>query len=102
MTSVRRSTISVGLIFFVNGMVFSNWVPRISEVRDRLGVSNSGLGISLLGGGLGGFVGSLLVARIVRRLGSRTVVLVSSIVLAGVVPLIAVVPNSVGLLLVLT
>lgn len=102
MTSVRRSTLSVGLIFFVNGMVFSNWVPRISEMRDRLGVSNSGLGISLLGGGLGGFVGSLLVARIVRRLGSRTVVLVSSIVLAGVVPLIAVVPNSVGLLLVLT
>lgn len=102
MTSVRRSTISVGLIFFVNGMVFSNWVPRISEVRDRLGVSNSGLGISLLGGGLGGFVGSLLVARIVRRWGSRTVVLLSSIVLAGVVPLIAVVPNSVGLLLVLT
>ena len=83
-------------------MVFSNWIPRISEVRDRLGVSNSGLGISLLGGGLGGFVGSLLVARIVRRLGSRTVVLVSSIALAGVVPLIAVVPNSVGLLLVLT
>ena len=83
-------------------MVFSNWVPRISEVRDRLGVSNSGLGISLLGGGLGGFVGSLLVARIVKCLGSRTVVLVSSIVLAGVVPLIAVVPNSVGLLLVLT
>ena len=102
MTSVRRSTISVGLIFFVNGMVFSNWVPRISEVRDRLGVSNSGLGISLLGGGLGGFVGSLLVARIVRHLGSRTVVLVSSIVLAGVVPLIAVVPNSVGLLFILT
>lgn len=102
MISVRRSTLSIGLIFFVNGMVFSNWVPRISEVRDRLGVSNSGLGISLLGGGLGGFVGSLLVARIVRRLGSRTVVLVSSIVLAGVVPLIAVVPNSVGLLLVLT
>lgn len=102
MTSVRRSTLSVGLIFFVNGMVFSNWIPRISEVRDRLGVSNSGLGISLLGGGLGGFVGSLLVARIVRRLGSRTVVVVSSIALAGVVPLIAVVPNSVGLLLVLS
>jgi predicted MFS family arabinose efflux permease len=101
-TSVRRSTLSVGLIFFVNGMVFSNWIPRISEVRDRLGVSNSGLGISLLGGGLGGFVGSLLVARIVRRLGSRTVVVVSSIALAGVVPLIAVVPNSVGLLLVLS
>lgn len=102
MPSVRRSTISVAAIFFVNGMVFSNWIPRISEVRDRLGVSNSGLGVSLLGGGLGGFLGSLLVARIVRRLRSRTVVAASSIVLAGLIPLVAVVPNAVSLLLLLT
>jgi predicted MFS family arabinose efflux permease len=101
-TSVRRSTFSVGLIFFVNGMVFSNWVPRISEVRDRLGVSNSGLGISLLGGGLGGFLGSLLVARVVRKLRSKTVVVVATVVLAGLIPLIAVVPNALALLLLLT
>lgn len=99
---MRRSTVSVALIFFINGMVFSNWVPRISEVRDRLGVSNSGLGISLLGGGLGGFLGSLLVARVVRKLRSKTVVVVATVVLAGLIPLIAVVPNSLALLLLLT
>lgn len=102
MPSVRRSTISVALIFFVNGMVFSNWVPRISEVRDRLGVSNSSLGISLLGGGLGGFVGSLLVARVVRKLRSKTVVIAATVALAGLVPLVAVVPNPAMLLLLLT
>ncbi|MEY4158715.1 MAG: hypothetical protein RL743_1210 [Actinomycetota bacterium] len=102
MPSVRRSTISVAVLFFVNGMVFSNWIPRISEVRDRLGVSNSGLGVSLLGGGLGGFLGSLLVAKIVRRLRSRSVVVVASVVLAGLIPLIAVVPNAFVLLLLLT
>lgn len=102
MPSVRRSTISVALIFFINGMVFSNWVPRISEVRDRLGVSNSSLGISLLGGGLGGFLGSLLVARVVRKLRSKTVVIVATVALAGLVPLVAVVPNPATLLLLLT
>ena len=99
---MRRSTASVALIFFVNGMVFSNWVPRISEVRDRLGVSNSGLGVSLLGGGLGGFLGSLLVVRVVRRLKSRTVVAIASTALALLIPLIAIAPNSVSLLLLLT
>jgi len=100
--SVRRSTISVALIFFINGMVFSNWVPRISEVRDRMGISYSSLGISLLGGGLGGFLGSLLVARVVRKLRSQTVVMVATIFIAGLIPLIAVVPNPVTLLLLLT
>ena len=102
MPSVRRSTISVALIFFINGLVCSNWVPRISEVRDRLGVSNSSLGISLLGGGLGGFLGSLLVARVVRKLRSKTVVIVATVALAGLVPLVAVVPNPATLLLLLT
>lgn len=99
---MRRSTVSVALIFFINGMVFSNWVPRISEVRDRMGVSNSSLGISLLGGGLGGFIGALLVARVVRELRSKTVVVVATAALAGLIPLVAVVPNPATLLLLLT
>lgn len=101
-TSIRRSTISVAVIFFINGMVFSNWIPRISEVRDRMGVSNSGLGISLLGGGFGGFLGSLFVARVVRRLRTRSVVVFASIFIAGLVPLVAVVPNPATFLLLLT
>ena len=99
MSTLRRSTWSVGTIFFVNGFVFSNWIPRINEVRDHLGVSNSGLGLSLLGGGLGGFVGSLLVARVVEHVRTRTVVLVASLVMAVLVPLVAFVPNAAVLML---
>lgn len=100
--SLTRSTWSVGAVFFVNGFVFSNWIPRINEVRDRLGVSNSGLGLALLGGGLGGFVGSLLVARVVTKVRTRTVVLVASLLMAALVPLVAVVPNAFVLLVLLT
>lgn len=92
----------MGAVFFVNGFVFSNWIPRINEVRDRLGVSNSGLGLALLGGGLGGFVGSLLVARVVTKVRTRTVVLVASLLMAALVPLVAVVPNAFVLLVLLT
>ncbi|MFM8827069.1 MAG: MFS transporter [Actinomycetota bacterium] len=102
MPSLTRSTWSVGAVFFVNGFVFSNWIPRINEVRDRLGVSNSGLGLALLGGGLGGFVGSLLVARVVSRVRTKTVVLVASLMMAALVPLVAVVPNAAVLLVLLT
>ncbi|MCB0985003.1 MAG: hypothetical protein KDB06_10175, partial [Ilumatobacter sp.] len=66
-TSPRRATLAVGVLFFVNGATFSNWLPRIPEIRDSLGLSNDSLGVTLLGGGLGGIVGSLIVGRISDR-----------------------------------
>ncbi|NBR93183.1 MAG: MFS transporter, partial [Actinobacteria bacterium] len=60
---------------FVNGMVYGNWLPRIPELKDQLGLSNTNLGITLLGGGVGGIVGSLLASRITKRLGSRRLLL---------------------------
>ncbi|NBO79908.1 MAG: MFS transporter, partial [Actinobacteria bacterium] len=64
-----------GALFFVNGMVYGNWLPRIPELKDQLGLSNTNLGITLLGGGVGGIVGSLLASRITKRLGSRRLLL---------------------------
>lgn len=98
---MTRSTASVAVLFFVNGAALANWMPRLSEVRDRMDVSNSGLGGALLGGGLGGFVGSLLVARLVRASRTKTIVIGGSVGMAALVPLIAVVPNPPLLLVVL-
>jgi len=98
---LTRSTASVAVLFFVNGAALANWMPRLSEVRDRMDVSNSGLGGALLGGGLGGFVGSLLVARLVRASRTKTIVIGGSVGMAALVPLIAVVPNPPLLLVVL-
>jgi len=63
------------VLFFVNGAIYGNWIPRLPEIKDRLGVSNAGLGVALIGGGIGGLIGSLAVGAIVARLGSRRVVL---------------------------
>ncbi len=92
--SLRRSAIAVGALFFVNGMTFSNWLPRLPEIRDRLGISNGGLGTALLGGGLGGLVASAIVAPLLRRLGSRRLLLIAAPLGALLFPLIAHVPNA--------
>ncbi len=99
---LRRSGLAVATLFFVNGMTFSNWIPRIPEVRDRLGLDNAGLGATLLGGGLGGLVGSLCVAKIIGRFGTRRALIAAASLLALALPLIAVAPSAAVLLVVLS
>jgi MFS family permease len=99
---LRRSGAAVAALFFVNGATFSNWLPRIPEIRDRLGLGNAGLGATLLGGGLGGIVGAVVVGKVFDRLGSRRLLTVAATALSIGMPLIAFAPNAVVLLLLLT
>jgi MFS family permease len=92
----------VAVLFFVNGATFSNWLPRIPEIRDDLGLGNAGLGVTLLGGGLGGIVGALVVGRVMDRLGSRSVLTIAATCLSIGMPLIAFAPTAWVLLLLLT
>lgn len=100
--STKASGLAVAGLFFVNGLVFSNWIPRIPDVRDRLAMNNGGLGATLIGGGLGGILGSLLVARMLRHFGSRRLVLMAATTLALLLPLVAVAPSPLVLVAVLT
>lgn len=99
---LRHSVIAVAVLFFVNGATFSNWLPRIPEIRDSLGIGNAGLGATLLGAGAGGLVGSLLVGRTMDRTGSRRLLVLAASALSVGLPLVAVVPHPVLLLVVLT
>lgn len=99
---LRHSGIAVAALFLVNGATFSNWLPRIPEIRDNLGIGNAGLGATLLGGGLGGLIGSLTVARFMDRLGSRRLVVAAAALLSIGMPLIAWVPVAPLLLVLLT
>ncbi|HEX3089431.1 MAG TPA: MFS transporter, partial [Ilumatobacteraceae bacterium] len=98
----RHSAAAVAVLFFVNGATFSNWLPRIPEIRDDLGLGNAGLGVTLLGGGLGGIVGALVVGRVMDRLGSRSVLTIAATCLSIGMPLIAFAPTAWVLLLLLT
>ena len=98
----RHSAAAVAVLFFVNGATFSNWLPRIPEIRDHLGLGNAGLGATLLGGGLGGVIGALVVGKVMDRLGSRRVLTIAATALSVGMPLIAFAPSAVVLLVLLT
>ncbi|MFM8993054.1 MAG: MFS transporter [Actinomycetota bacterium] len=100
-SSTRRFTLAVCVLFFANGAVYGNWLPRLPEIKDRLEVSNSGLAVALLGGGIGGIVGSLVVGRIMLRVGSKRLVLNTLLVLPLFMALIAFVGRAWMLLVVL-
>lgn len=61
------------MLFFVNGAVYSSWVPRIPQVKAALDLSDGALGAALLGVGAGALAGSLAAAPLVSRRGSRGV-----------------------------
>lgn len=94
-----RYAVVISAMFFVNGAVFANWLPRVDEVRDRIGVTNGGLGVALLGGGLGGVLASFVIAALLARFSALAVLRVSSTLLALAFPILALVPSQSTLLL---
>ena len=91
----------MALLFFVNGVVVGSWLPRLPEIRDRLGIDLGALGLTLALGGLGSLVGSSLSGLVVGRFGARRTAVVAGAAVYFVLPLIAIAPVAVVLALVL-
>lgn len=85
---------AVLVLFFVNGASFSSWLPRIPEVRDRLGLSLGELGLVLLGVGVGGLVASAMAGLVVDRIGSRRAAVAATITIGVGLPLIGLAPDA--------
>ncbi|WP_131758535.1 MFS transporter, partial [Actinomadura fibrosa] len=71
--AVRAARWAVTAVFFLNGAVFASWVPRIPEVKDRLGLGDAALGAALAGPALGSVAAMAVAGALVARLGSRPV-----------------------------
>jgi MFS family permease len=88
----RVRALAIGTFFFANGASFASWIPRLGEIRENLSLSDTALGLTLLGGGFGGMLMSLAGSRIINRIGSRRATIITSVTLAAMLPLIAVAP----------
>jgi len=77
-------------VFAVNGATFASWLPRIPDVRDRLGLDLGELGLVLLGTGLGGLLASAAGGALVDRIGSRRSCVAGAALLSLGLPLVAV------------
>jgi MFS family permease len=91
--AARRARGAVAALFFANGAIFANVVPRYPDIKAGLALSNTALGSAVAAYGLGalaaGFVGGLLVS----RFGSRRVAVCSTAVLAANLVLVGAAPS---------
>ncbi len=69
-------------VFFINGLIFANWVARIPQVRDALGFSDGVLGTVLLFAAVGVITGLTFAGGLISRYGSRRVTTTAAMLFA--------------------
>ena len=102
---MQHATHAVSSVFIASGFSFASWASRIPQVRDRLEVSPSQLGLLLLCVAVGSVIAMPLSGLVVTRLGeARTVAVMSSTLVVGLATVavgyaLGVAPVAVGLFL---
>ncbi|MEV1007146.1 MFS transporter [Streptomyces sp. NPDC049881] len=68
--AVIRARVAVAALFFGNGFVFANVVPRYPEIKAALDLSNAQLGTAIAAMPLGAIIVGLLASPLIKRFGS--------------------------------
>lgn len=103
-TPPRPARVAVAIIFGLNGLTFANWIARIPDAKQRLGMSDQLLGLVLLFAALGALLAQPTVGWLIGRVGSRrmTTLLAFAFCLSIILPGVAAsVPALMGALFVL-
>jgi predicted MFS family arabinose efflux permease len=80
---IPAARIAVAIGFMLSGVAFASWVVRIPDVQSRLGLSESGLGLVLLGVAVGGLLALPLSGVLIGRFGSQSVARAAGLCLAA-------------------
>ncbi|MEU0526067.1 MFS transporter [Streptomyces niveus] len=95
----RRARTAVAVLFFTNGALFANLLPRYPEIKAGLGMSNAVYGLAVAAFPAGAMVAGPAAGVLVRRYGSARVAVAGTLLtgagalaagVAGSVPLLAV------------
>lgn len=87
-----RARAAVAALFFTNGALFANLLPRFPEIKASLGLGNAAYGLAVAAFPGGAIAAGLFAAALIRRFGSAPVAVVGTIgtsvgiLLAGVSP----------------
>jgi len=84
----NRALRSVAIQFWVNGVVFASFIPRLPEIRGHLDIELAELGVLLTIGSLGGLAGSAVCGRLIERLGTKSVMTLGAFGMVMVLPVI--------------
>lgn len=94
--TLRRPRLSVGLFYFLQGLIFASWAGRIPDVKQALALSDGDLGLALFAIPMGQILMMAISGWLVVRIGSRRMTILSLLVYALALVLIAVTDTFVG------
>jgi MFS family permease len=94
--------LAIAVVFVANGLAGPGFLSRLPERQADLGLSDSGLGLVLVGFALGALVASPFAGQLVGRLGSRSVALGATVLLASCLWLTGAAPSGAWLFAALT
>lgn len=92
----RRARVAVAVLFFTNGALFANLLPRYPQIKAALGIDNAAYGLAVAAFPAGAITAGLGAGFLVRRFGSArvavggTVLTGAGILAAGLAPSVAV------------
>jgi MFS family permease len=89
----QLARLAVAAVFFTNGALFANVIPRYPEIRDDLGLSNAALGAALAAFPLGALLAGALAAPLIQRFGSGRVASAGIVALAVALVLVGLAPS---------
>ncbi len=91
--SNSRIRIAVSALFFLSGLCFSSWASRIPDIKERLQMSDGALGLLLLGMPLGTLLSLPISGYLVDRYGSKSIIIIGTLLYACFLPLLGLAPN---------
>ncbi|WP_322500442.1 MFS transporter [Streptomyces rochei] len=69
----RRARVAVAVLFFTNGALFANLLPRYPQIKADLGIGNAAYGLAVAAFPAGAITAGLAAGALVRRYGSARV-----------------------------
>jgi len=95
----QRALGAIAAQFFVNGALFASFIPRLPEIRDRVGITIAGVGLLMSIAAVTGLIASATVGRAISRFGTRRVMLVAGTVVSLSLPIVGLATTPVVLLI---
>lgn len=81
--AVRRARVAVAVLFFTNGALFANLLPRYPQIKEALGIGNAGYGLAVAAFPAGAVAAGLAAGVVIRRLGSARAAVAGTLLTAA-------------------
>ncbi|HEX3784888.1 MAG TPA: MFS transporter [Pseudonocardiaceae bacterium] len=77
--AASRARFAVNVVFVIHGVLFSSWTAHVPQIKALLDLSDSQLGLALLGAPVGSVTATLLIGPILAKVGSRRAVRIAAV-----------------------